>query len=347
MGGMWKLWATVGAVAAVAVGAAVIVGAIALRDGSDSGSNGGGSQVGNDTPDTHTPGSGPQDDFDSALHAARLDLAQRLQIEPADVTLRSIRPAGFDGCLGVYRPDEACTEQFIGGYIAIFEANGSEYRYHFGGERFEAADFQPAGTRIEDGLDVPKEIAPDLVTILANYARHDAEIREGASSHGTAVTESIVPFLCPEAADCAYETGSRGAVRISVAGKELVYVAAPGETPPLTITNELPEWANEQVEELQQRLREDLAGRLQVDAGMISVRSFRWVTWNDGCLGVFHPDRVCTQALVDGWDAKLAAGGKLYSYHGAGDGDSGAEWIAATFEEGATVADGFPRGAFD
>lgn len=344
MVGMWRLWAIVGSVAVVAAGAAVIVGAIALRDGSSDG----GSQVdnGNDAPVTSTPGTGPQDDIDSLLHAARLDLAERLQVEPKDVTLRSIRPAGFDGCLGIYRPNEACTEQLIGGYIAFFEAKGAEYRYHFGG-RFEAADFQPAGTRIDDGLEPPAQIAPDLVTILANYARHDAEIREGASSHGTAITESIVPFLCPEAADCAYETGSRGAVRISVAGKELVYVAAPGETPPLTITNELPEWADEQVEELQQRLREDLAKRLQVDGGMISVRSFRWVTWNDGCLGVFHPDRVCTQALVDGWDAKLAAGGKLYSYHGAGDGDAGAEWIAATFEEGATVADGFPRGAFD
>ncbi|MGH2610443.1 MAG: hypothetical protein ACRDHF_15290, partial [Tepidiformaceae bacterium] len=74
------------------------------------------------------------------LHDARLDLAGRLDIAPVEIDLISVRSAGFDGCLGVKTPDQACTEQFIGGFIAIYEANGEQYRYHFGGGRFVYAD---------------------------------------------------------------------------------------------------------------------------------------------------------------------------------------------------------------
>ena len=45
---------------------------------------------------------------------------------------------------------------------------------------------------------------------------------------------------------------------------------------------------------VQQAMREDLADHLNADASEISMRSFREVTWADGCMGVRRPDVVCT-----------------------------------------------------
>lgn len=79
----------------------------------------------------------------------------------------------------------------------------------------------------------------------------------------------------------------------------------------------------------------DLARRLGVPPGQVSVASFRRVTWPDGCLGVYRPDAVCTQALVEGWLAVLRDGsGKEYRYHG-GDGHV----LAASFEAGARIGE--------
>ncbi|MCK9517566.1 MAG: hypothetical protein M0R74_00855 [Dehalococcoidia bacterium] len=325
MARMWRLWATVGVVAVVAL--AVAIGAVAMR-----GNKG-------DDAVSSPPGDGPQVATDSLLHQARLDLAKRLGLQPADVTITSIRAAGFNGCLGVLLPDQACTEQFIGGYIALFEANGQAYRYHFG-DRFITTDFQPKDARIEDGLEVPNEIAPDLVSILAGYARHDAEIQADAAA-GSAIVEALVPFECPPNANCAYATGR---AQIAVAGETVFYeLVAGGE--PVTVLDDPTEWPGTagEVAALQERLREDLAGRLKLDIAEVSVSTFRWVTWPDGCLGVEEPGKMCTQALVDGWLAKLTAGGKVYDYHGAGEGEAGSEWIAASFQPDAIVHNGTPR----
>jgi hypothetical protein len=94
---------------------------------------------------------------------------------------------------------------------------------------------------------------------------------------------------------------------------------------------------------LQDRLRADLAQRLGIDVAMVSVTAFQLVTWPDGCLGVDEPGKLCTQALVDGWLAKLTAQGKVYDYHGAGDPAADSEWVAASFLPGAIVSDGMPR----
>lgn len=68
------------------------------------------------------------------------------------------------------------------------------------------------------------------------------------------------------------------------------------------------------------RLKADLAARLGVPAGGISVVTLEPFTWPDGCLGLGGPGVVCTQALVPGWLAVLRApDGKEYRYRGSGD----------------------------
>ena len=62
----------------------------------------------------------------------------------------------------------------------------------------------------------------------------------------------------------------------------------------------------------------DLAGRLGVQPGQITLVSSEEVTWPDGSLGCPQPGMHYTQALVDGTRIVLAAGGKQYNYHAGG-----------------------------
>lgn len=60
----------------------------------------------------------------------------------------------------------------------------------------------------------------------------------------------------------------------------------------------------------------DLAARLSVDPGTISVLRAEEVEWPDGSLGCPRDDMSYTQALVNGVFVQLAAGGQSYNYHG-------------------------------
>jgi hypothetical protein len=63
----------------------------------------------------------------------------------------------------------------------------------------------------------------------------------------------------------------------------------------------------------------DLADRLGVEEGQISVLAAEAVVWPDGALGCPRDGMVYTQVLVDGFRILLEAGGYEYAYHGGGD----------------------------
>ncbi len=289
----------------------------------------------------------PQLPSEFPLHDARLDLARRLGLEPVDVRLRELSPAGWDGCLGVAEPGTACTEQFIAGYIAWFEANGEQYRYHIGGSRFVAASFTDAP--VSDGSPVPPEMMPDFNAILAEYVARDLALRLATGRDEVriaAIVPTTFPDLClgfPESLDtaCAQAIAEGAIVLLEHGATPYRYhvVASAGvratnfESGVITVEPDPDTYA------VQQAMRQDLAARLGVDPGSVQVASFRLVTWRDGCLGVHRPGEACTQALVDGFLAELAGpDGRLYRYHGAGS-----HFIAASFETDATISDPLPR----
>jgi hypothetical protein len=281
------------------------------------------------------------------LHDARLDLADRLDIAPLEIDLVSIRSAGFDGCLGVREPDTACTDQFIGGYIAMYEANGQQYRYHFGGERFVYAD--PA-KQIDDGLDVEPELAPDLNRQLAGHAREDLDLRV-VSDVRDAVVTAILPGQFPDGCmgfvpadvDACDAVIVEGAVVFLLGGDGNTYryhVGGNGVIATDFEDGEITFEANPAVRVQQQLMREDLARRLSVPTEQVGVLSYREVTWPDGCLGVYLPDALCSQALVEGSLAILTGpDGKEYRYHASEQGS----FVAASFEASARVEDPLPR----
>lgn len=67
-----------------------------------------------------------------------------------------------------------------------------------------------------------------------------------------------------------------------------------------------------------EQAKADLAARLGVQPGQITVVSSEEVTWPDGSLGCPQPGMNYTQALVNGTRIVLAADGKQYHYHAGG-----------------------------
>jgi hypothetical protein len=62
----------------------------------------------------------------------------------------------------------------------------------------------------------------------------------------------------------------------------------------------------------------DVAQRSGVPREQLVVVSATATTWPDGSLGCPSPGQMYTQALVEGWQAVVRAGTKLYDYRGAG-----------------------------
>ena len=64
----------------------------------------------------------------------------------------------------------------------------------------------------------------------------------------------------------------------------------------------------------------DVAQRSGVPREQLVIVSATSTTWSDGSLGCPAPGQMYTQALVEGWQAVVRAGAKVYDYRGAGVG---------------------------
>ena len=65
---------------------------------------------------------------------------------------------------------------------------------------------------------------------------------------------------------------------------------------------------------------DDLASRLGVDAGAVTVIAVQEVTWSDGSRGCAKKGMMYTQALIEGTRITLEADGTRYEYHSGGGG---------------------------
>jgi hypothetical protein len=303
----------------------------ALSDEDEPVSNGGGGGHARDSGD---------------LHDARADAARRAGVPILEVRLIELRNAGFDGCLGVIDPLALCTEIFISGHIAIFEVDGAQYRYHFGGgEWVGPLDPGEAG----DGFPVPAEMRSDLNRLLAEYVRQEFAVRSGQD-----VEDVVIAWIAPTTfgnACLGYQTdGENCSAKGPLTQGALVRLSSPDGNAVYSVSERGvrfhdPEGGRSLVEadvdliKPQSEIRNDLAERLGAELGEVSVTSFRLVTWPNGCLGVEKPEATCLAALTDGFLATVAGpDGTEYRYHGSSDGF----WIAASFETGATITEPLP-----
>lgn len=276
-----------------------------------------------------TPVRGAEDGAnDSALGQVRLDAAKQLKLDALKVNLKSIKGAGWDGCMGIVEPGKACASLFGAGIVAIFEANGTDLRYHLMGTKW-AGPVDPA--RADDGSPLPDELAIDFRDLLSRYARHDWSLRTKVNPTSL-VIEAVLPATTDPNAPDAYvqmtvrDKGVTQWYQVGLSGVE--QVPPPGNLPA----------AAAEAATLEKAIRDDMAKRGNGTIDDVSVLSYRDVTWPDGCLGILKPGQVCTQALVDGFMARVGAGGKVYRYHGANG-----KFTNASLEPEATLTNPLPR----
>jgi hypothetical protein len=112
---------------------------------------------------------------------------------------------------------------------------------------------------------------------------------------------------------CGNESGAGGQPTMPSSGSSTSNPGTP-DTPGTPQTPGTPEPSGGPVEVA----KADLAKRLGVDAGQVTVVSSSEVTWSDGSLGCPEPGMHYTQALVQGSRIILEAAGKQYHYHSGG-----------------------------
>lgn len=280
-----------------------------------------------DTP-ASTPAGGETDAGGSVLGQIRLDAAGKLKTDAFKVELKSLKAAAWDGCMGVKEPGKACAELLGGGYIAIFEGAGKQLRYHVMGARW-VGPVDPA--KADDGTAPPAEIAPDLLEALVRYARHDWSLRTRTNPTSLLI-EAVVPATAdPNAIDSYVRMTTKGTTqwyRVGASGIAQVTAPDASSLPPTAPAAEATEKA----------IREDLASKGNGYISDVSVLSYRLVTWPTACLGIEKPGQMCAQSLVPGFLARVAAGDKVYRYHGAGD-----TFTNASIQPGVVITNPGPR----
>ncbi len=133
-----------------------------------------------------------------------------------------------------------------------------------------------------------------------------------ATTEPTAIqrTETVAPSATSEAPAPSAATSS--ATPAATATPTVRALPTPTAAPPLN-TGEAPP-------DLVQMMIADLAGRLNINPGTISVQSAEAVVWSDSSLGCPMPDVMYMQVLMDGYKVVLVADTVPYDYHAAVDG---------------------------
>lgn len=99
------------------------------------------------------------------FQAVQLAAAGQLGVAPAVVTLVSSEPAEWrDGCLGLARPGEMCTQVIIPGYKIVVAVAGQQYEFHTNesGSQVRAAHLPAAGAATDPAQRVRAALAQQL-----------------------------------------------------------------------------------------------------------------------------------------------------------------------------------------
>ncbi|MFB2921871.1 hypothetical protein [Aerosakkonema funiforme] len=72
--------------------------------------------------------------------------------------------------------------------------------------------------------------------------------------------------------------------------------------------------ANRLPAQVDRAVRQDLSAKTGIAPGKLRITRYSRQTWPDGCLGLAEPDRICTQALVEGWRVVVSDGSKTWTY---------------------------------
>jgi hypothetical protein len=87
------------------------------------------------THETSEPDEPPSGTTDERVEAAVTDLAEQLDVDPADITVGALEEVTWgDGSIGCPEPDQMYTQALVPGARLILTVDGAEYAYHGEGD---------------------------------------------------------------------------------------------------------------------------------------------------------------------------------------------------------------------
>lgn len=163
-------------------------------------------------------------------------------------------------------------------------------------------------------------VAAVLSTVLAACGQ---SVVSGDAASSTAVPVSESPTIEPTSTTVETSLSTTTTTAVSAAISTTTSTTTPSTTTspipqpksaaPSTTINLVPT-EGLTMEETIQLAKEDLAGRLKIDAGEITVVSSESVTFNNSSLGCPQKGMSYLQVLTDGYRIVLVAGGVQYDY---------------------------------
>jgi hypothetical protein len=286
-----------------------------------------------------SPMKGPQNIKN--INLAKADLAGRMGLNLPSTEIEVVafeEVIWSDSSLGCPEPDAMYTQTVIDGYVIQLQIGEQIYNYHgaTGEEPFlclsdsglETAPGDEAQVEAKgSNLDPDAERAVNLAkNELVSLFGADFSLIELASYES--VTWNDTSLGCPQP-DMGYAQILVDGYKIQLQIHEMTFNfhGAIGEVPFLCLNTSEPQSnldapAEEAMvdSETQIQIEQatiDLADRLGVKPGAVTLISYEPVTWGDGSLGCPQPDMMYTQALVDGYQIQLQVDGQVYNYHGA------------------------------
>ncbi|PSB03994.1 hypothetical protein [Merismopedia glauca] len=248
----------------------------------------------------------------AVVNAIRQDIAQRTGITPGRVRiLRYSRQTWSDGCLGLPRSDEFCTEVLTPGWRVTATADNQTWIYR--------TDAQGRNVRLDRGntnntqltkavadavlADVQNrfQINPNSLKIITAERRSWSDGCLGLADPGQFCTEAIVPGW-----------------RVTVAGNSQQWVYRTNSTGSVVKFDRRASSSTNNDTELPKRVAdavlEDAASVLNVSAARLEIIKAEEKIWSGGCLGLPRPREACTRNLVPGWEVTVRGNRQILVY---------------------------------
>jgi hypothetical protein len=235
--------------------------------------------------------------------AIRQDVARRTGIDSQRVRiLRYSRQTWSDGCLGLGRSDELCTEALTPGWRVTAAADGQTWIYR--------TDIRGSNVRLETG----KTSNTRLPRSLANAVLQEAADRfqvDKSDLEIVAAERREWPDGCLGLADseqfCTQATVPGWRVTVTGNGRRWVYRT--NATGSVVKFDKRDSRDRENDTELPQRVAdrvlEEAAEVLGLSRDRLQIIQAREETWSGGCLGLPEPGEACTRNLVPGWEVTV------------------------------------------
>jgi hypothetical protein len=244
------------------------------------------------------------------------DLAQKLSVAQDEISVMEVKAVEWpDASLGCPAPEQVYDQVITPGYEIVMQADNGSYTYHTGGDNYVQCPDEGPEVLSPDDRDAPatEEADSPLSRLI------EQSVRDLAARLGFRVEQIRVEAV--EQVD--WNDSSLGC---PMPGMAYMQVITPGYLIRLSAQDQIYEYHTDldhvvYCEEaageksMEAKVRADLAQRLGIPEGDVSVVAVKPVDWPDGSLGCPQPGFFYVQVVTPGYQIVLEARGQEYVYH--------------------------------